>query len=116
MLGLSFKPNTDDIRDSTSLKIASILQEHNIKVNCYDPAAMANAQQYNKTLNFFDSVYDACVGVNAIIIGTEWNEFRALNFAKIKEKIKDAIIFDLRNIYISADLEKLGFLYYGIGK
>ena len=116
LLGLSFKPNTDDIRDSTSLKIASILQENNIKVNCYDPVAMVNAQQHNKTLIFFDSVYDACEGVNAIIIGTEWNEFRALNFTKIKEKIKDAIIFDLRNIYRSAELEELGFSYYGIGK
>ena len=116
LLGLSFKPNTDDIRDSTSLKIASILQENNIKVNCYDPVAMVNAQQHNKTLNFFDSVYDACEGVNAIIIGTEWNEFRALNFTKIKEKIKDEIIFDLRNIYRSAELEELGFSYYGIGK
>ena len=116
LLGLSFKPNTDDIRDSTSLKIASILQENNIKVNCYDPVAMVNAQQHNKTLIFFDSVYDACEGVNAIIIGTEWNEFRALNFTKIKEKIKDAIIFDLRNIYRPVELEELGFLYYGIGK
>ena len=116
LLGLSFKPNTDDIRDSTSLKIATILQGHNIKINCYDPAAMANAKLHNTTLNFYDSVYDACEGVNAIVIGTEWNEFRALDFTKIKEKIKDAIIFDLRNIYRSADLEKLGFLYYGIGK
>ena len=116
LLGLSFKPNTDDIRDSTSLKIAAILQKNNIKINCYDPVAMDNALKHNKTLNFFDSVYDACEGVNAIIIGTEWNEFRALNFTKIKEKIKEAIIFDLRNIYRSAELEELGFSYYGIGK
>ena len=116
LLGLSFKPNTDDIRDSTSLKIAAILQKNNIKINCYDPVAMDNALKHNKTLNFFDSVYDACEGVNAIIIGTEWNEFRALNFTKIKEKIKEAIIFDLRNIYRSVELEELGFSYYGIGK
>jgi len=116
LLGLSFKPNTDDIRDSTSLKIAAILQKNNIKINCYDPVAMDNALKHNKTLNFFDSVYDACEGVDAIIIGTEWNEFRALNFTKIKEKIKEAIIFDLRNIYRSAELEELGFSYYGIGK
>ena len=77
---------------------------------------MANAKLNNKTLNFYDSVYDACEGVNAIIIGTEWNEFRALDFTKIKEKIKDAVIFDLRNIYIPAELEELGYLYYGIGK
>ena len=77
---------------------------------------MANAKLNNKTLNFYDSVYDACEGVNAIIIGTEWNEFRALDFTKIKEKIKDAIIFDLRNIYRPAELKELGFLYYGIGK
>jgi len=116
LLGLSFKPDTDDIRDSTSLKIAKILQENDIRINCYDPKAMENSKIYNNNLIFFDTVYEACEGVNAIIIGTEWNEFRALNFHKIKEKIKNPIIFDLRNIYKSEELEKIGFSYYGVGK
>ncbi len=116
MLGLSFKPNTDDIRDSTSIKIANLLNEKKININCYDPASMKNTESYYKNFNYFDSAYDACVGVDAIIIGTEWNEFRALNFSKIKKKINSPIIFDLRNIYKSEELEKLGYLYYGIGK
>ena len=116
ILGLSFKPNTDDIRDSTSLKIANILYENNIKINCYDPIAMNNSKLLYKNFQYFSSVYKACEGVNAIIIGTEWNEFRALNFHKIKMSIKDPIIFDLRNIYEPNELKKAGFLYYGVGK
>ena len=116
MLGLSFKPNTNDIRYSTSIKIANMLIKKNIKVNCYDPVAMNASKLLNKKFNYFDSVYKACVGVNAVIIGTEWNEFRVLNFKKIMKIVKDPIIFDLRNIYQSSDLEKLGFIYYGVGK
>ena len=113
---MSFKPNTDDIRDSTSLKIANILYENNIKIHCYDPIAMNNSKLLYKNFQYFSSVYKSCEGVNAIIIGTEWNEFRSLNFHKIKMSIKDPIIFDLRNIYETNELIKAGFLYYGIGK
>ena len=85
------------------------LSEKGISINCYDPASMSNAKNKYSSLRYFDSAYGACDKVDAIIIGTEWNEFRALNFSKIKEKIKDAIIFDLRNIYRRAELEELGF-------
>ncbi len=115
-LGLSFKPNTDDIRESTSMKIATLLQEKNIKIKCYDPSAMENAKLKNNKLLFFNSAYEACDGVSAIIIGTEWNEFRALNFNKIFKNIKEPIIFDLRNIYKTDEMVKQGFTYYGIGK
>ena len=115
-LGLSFKPNTDDVRDSTSMKIASNLFEKGYKVQCYDPEAMNNAKKENSNLTFFNSAYDACEGASAIIIGTEWNEFRALNFKKISKILKEKIIFDLRNIYIPKDLNDLGFKYYGTGK
>ena len=115
-LGLSFKPNTDDIRDSTSMKIATLLQEQNIQIQCYDPSAMDNAKLVNSKLLFCNSAYEACDGVNAIIIGTEWNEFRALNFDKILKNIKEPIIFDLRNIYKTDEIAKKGFKYYGIGK
>ena len=115
-LGLSFKPNTDDVRDSTSMKIASNLFEKGYKVQCYDPEAMNNAKKENSNLIFFNSAYDACEGASAIIIGTEWNEFRALNFKKISKILKEKIIFDLRNIYIPEDLKELGFKYYGTGK
>ena len=115
-LGLSFKPNTDDVRDSTSMKIASNLFEKGHKVQCYDPEAMNNAKKENSNLIFFNSAYDACEGASAIVIGTEWNEFRALNFKKISKILKEKIIFDLRNIYIQEDLNDLGFKYYGTGK
>ena len=115
-LGLSFKPNTDDVRDSTSIKIASSLFEKGYKLQCYDPEAMKNAKKENSNLVFFSSAYEACEGASAIIIGTEWNEFRALNFNKISKILKEKIIFDLRNIYIPKDLKKLGFEYYGTGK
>ena len=115
-LGLSFKPNTDDVRDSTSMKIASNLFEKGYTVQCYDPEAMNNAKKENSNLIFFNSAYDACEGASAIVIGTEWNEFRALNFKKISKILKEKIIFDLRNIYIPEDLNDLGFKYYGTGK
>ena len=115
-LGLSFKPNTDDVRDSTSMKIASNLFEKGYKVQSYDPEAMHNAKIENSNLIYFNSAYDACEGASAIIIGTEWNEFRALNFNKISKILKEKIIFDLRNIYNSEELEKIGYEYYGTGK
>ena len=115
-LGLSFKPNTDDVRDSTSMKIASNLFDQGFKVQCYDPEAMDSAKRENTNLIFFNSAYEACEGSSAIIIGTEWNEFRALNFKKISNLLQEKIIFDLRNIYIPEDLKEMGFEYYGTGK
>ena len=116
LLGLSFKPNTDDVRDSTSLKIAKLLQDMGIFVKAYDPEAMDNAKKENTELQLFDSAYEACEDTKAIIIGTEWNEFRALNFLKIQKSSKNLIIFDLRNIYNAKEIEELGLQYFGTGK
>ncbi len=115
-LGLSFKPNTDDIRDSTSIKIAVLLNKKGNIINCFDPQAMNNAKQEFKELNYFDTAIEACKNSDAIIIGTEWNEFRALNFIEISKIVNSKKIFDLRNIYDQTELEKLGFEYYGTGK
>ena len=116
LLGLSFKPNTDDVRDSTSLKIAKLLQDQGIVIKSYDPEAMDNAKKENTNLQLCDSAYEACVDTKAIIIGTEWNEFRALDFQKIKASSKNLVIFDLRNIYNSKEIKDLGFTYFGTGK
>ena len=116
LLGLSFKPNTDDVRDSTSLKIAKLLQDKGIFVKSYDPEAMDNAKKENTELQLCDSAYDACEEAKAIIIGTEWNEFRALDFLKIKGSSKNLVIFDLRNIYNAKEIINLGFQYFGTGK
>ena len=116
LLGLSFKPNTDDVRDSTSLKIAKLLQDKGIVVKSYDPEAMKNAKKENTELQLCESAYEACEDTKAIIIGTEWNEFRALDFLKIKESSKNLVIFDLRNIYNAKEIKDLGFQYFGTGK
>ena len=116
LLGLSFKPNTDDVRDSTSLKIAKLLQDKGVVVKSYDPEAMDNAKKENTALHLCDSAYEACEDTKAIIIGTEWNEFRALDFQKIKASSKNLVIFDLRNIYNSKEIKDLGFTYFGTGK
>ena len=116
LLGLSFKPNTDDVRDSTSLKIAKLLQDKGIVVKSYDPEAMKNAKKENTELQLCNSAYAACEDTKAIIIGTEWNEFRALDFLKIKESLKNLVIFDLRNIYNAKEIKNLGFQYFGTGK
>ena len=116
LLGLSFKPNTDDVRDSTSLKIAKLLQDKGIVVKSYDPEAMKNAKKENTELQLCNSAYEACEDTKAIIIGTEWNEFRALDFLKIKGSSKNLVIFDLRNIYNAKEIKNLGFQYFGTGK
>ena len=116
ILGLSFKPNTDDVRDSTSIIIAESLYNKGAKIKAYDPQGMENAKQILSNINYSKSIKDACVNSDAIIIATEWNEFRALNFKMIKQKMNSQIIFDLRNIYNKDEITKLGFIYYGIGK
>ena len=116
LLGLSFKPNTDDVRDSTSLKIAKLLQNKGIVVKSYDPEAMDNAKKENTELQLCETAYEACEDTNALIIGTEWNEFRALDFLKIKESSNNLVIFDLRNIYNAKEIKDLGFQYFGTGK
>ena len=115
-LGLSFKPNTDDIRDSSSIKLANYLFEKGYQIHCFDPVAMDNAKKEFNHFRYFESAFEACNNTNAIIIGTEWNEFRALNFSEISKIVKTKKVFDLRNIYNALELEKLGFKYYGTGK
>ena len=116
LLGLSFKPNTDDVRDSTSLKIAKLLIDKGIIIKSYDPEAMENAKLENSELVLCKDAYEACEDTSVIVIGTEWNEFRALNFFKIKNNRESLYIFDLRNIYNPEELKDLGYKYFGTGK
>jgi len=116
LLGLSFKPNTDDVRDSTSLKIAKLLIDKGIIIKSYDPEAMENAKLENSELVLCKDAYKACEATSVIVIGTEWNEFRALNFFKIKNNRENLYIFDLRNIYNPEELKDLGYKYFGTGK
>ena len=116
MLGLSFKPNTADIRDSTSVIIARELIKAGAKIKCFDPKAMENAKEIIPELIYCDSVYQACYNTKALIIATDWNEFRALDLLKIKQNMAEPIFFDLRNIYNKEEVSNLGIEYYGIGK
>ena len=116
LLGLSFKPNTNDVRESTSIKIAKEFIKKGIKIQTYDPQGMKSAKSILKELILCNSAYEACRSANCVIIATEWNEFRALDLNKIKERLKDLVIFDLRNIYNPSELEQIGFEYHGVGK
>jgi len=116
LLGLSFKPNTDDIRDSTSIIIGNKLIEAGFKICAYDPKSMENAKLKCKNFSFANNVNDACANMDAVIIGTEWNEFRALDLSKLKRLVKKPVIFDLRNIYNPDDVKRIGWEYVSIGR
>lgn len=115
--GLSFKPRTDDIREAPSLTVIDQLIKEYADVVAYDPEATENSRQFfKKGVSFAATAYDAVQGADALIILTEWDEFREPDFDKIKKSMKKAIIIDGRNIYDPSEMKKLGFSYAGIGR
>lgn len=115
VLGLSFKPDTDDIRNAPSLDIIKALQEEGARVKVYDPQAMKKAKEVLEKVKFCKDPYEACKGSDCLLIVTEWNEFKELDFVKAKRLLKRPLIIDGRNIYEPGSLEKLGFTYIGVG-
>ena len=115
-MGLSFKPNTDDIRESTSLIIAKELLNKSAKIKVYDPKAMKNVKKEMGELEFCENAYEACQRSKGLIIATEWNEFKALDLIKVKSLMEKPVIFDLRNIFEQNEITALGIEYFGIGK
>lgn len=117
ILGLSFKPNTDDIREAPSLKIIQLLLEQGAKVLAYDPVAMPNVKKvFNNKVGFAKSALDAAKNADCLAIVTEWDEFRDLDLGKIKKLIRTPLIADGRNIYDAEKVKGLGFIYFGIGR
>lgn len=117
VLGLAFKPNTDDIREASSLKLIDGLIEKGAMVRAYDPAAMDNAKvEYKKRITFCDNAYEAAEGADALVIMTEWNEFRVLDLDKVKDLMKEPIVFDCRNIYKPGRMKDMGFRYRSFGR
>ena len=116
ILGVSFKPNTDDIRDSSSLIIAKELLKKGAKLKVNDPKAMENAKKEIEELLTFDNIYEACKQSEGLIIATEWNEYRALDLLRIKSLLIEPVIFDLRNIYNPNEVLIAGIKYFGIGR
>ncbi|MDD4895044.1 MAG: UDP-glucose/GDP-mannose dehydrogenase family protein, partial [Candidatus Omnitrophica bacterium] len=113
VLGLSFKPDTDDIRNSPSLEVINALLSEKAKIKVYDPQAMGKAKAVFNTalVELSKSAYDACKGADCLLVVTEWGEFKNLNFIRVKKLLKRALVVDARNIYEPENLRKLGFTY-----
>src|SRR6201996_3242829 len=115
VLGLTFKPNTDDMRDAPALVILPYLQKAGATVRAYDPEGRKEAAKH-LTVDFRDDAYDALQGADGVVILTEWNEFRALDFGKAKAALKIPLMVDLRNIYRPAQMAQAGFRYVSVGR
>ena len=116
VLGLTFKPNTDDMRESPSLDIVPALQSAGAAVRAYDPEGMHEAREMLKDVIWCDSAYDTMPDADVLVIITEWNEFRALDLARVKSLMKSPVMVDLRNIYDPKDMAEKGFDYHSIGR
>ena len=116
VLGLAFKQNTDDMRDAPSLDIVPALISAGAAVKAYDPEAMEEASHLMDGIAYSDNAYDALEGADAMVIITEWDQFRALDLARVKDVLKGDVVVDLRNIYDPADMAKRGFTYTSVGR
>ncbi len=116
VLGLTFKPNTDDMRDSPSLAIIPALRKAGATVRAFDPEGMDEAKKLLDGIAFCNGAYDAMDGADALVILTEWNEFRALDLKRVKALLRSPTVIDLRNIYKPADMAEAGFYYFSIGR
>ena len=116
VLGLTFKPNTDDMRDSPSLEIVPALVKGGATVKAYDPEGMEEAKKLLDGVNWCDSAYDAMEGADALVILTEWNAFRSLDLNQVKALMKRPVVVDLRNIYDPSDMARAGFAYSCLGR
>ncbi len=115
VLGLAFKPETDDLRDAPALTILPALMEHGASIRAHDPEAMEEAGQLLPEVAFCTTPYEACEGADAVVLMTEWNEYRALDLETIKELLQAPVFVDLRNVYNPETLAKLGFSYHAVG-
>lgn len=116
ILGLSFKPNTNDLRDAPGIYIINRLLKAGAKIRAYDPVAIEDAKTILPKITYCKDAYDAVKGADAVVIVTEWNQFRNLDLAKVKKLAKGDLFFDLRNIYEPERLRKIGFRYYSVGR
>jgi len=116
ILGLTFKPNTDDMRESPSLTIIQALQDAGAEISAYDPEGMENARTMLENVSFGTDPYDTAQDADALVIVTEWNAFRAMDFKRLKQVMKTPLLVDLRNIYRKEEVRGHGFGYVGVGR
>ena len=114
--GLAFKPNTDDVREAASLDIIHILQNEGAKVRAYDPVAMESARRVAKDVTFCDDAYCTVEDADALVLVTEWNEFKQVDMERVAQSMKQKIIIDGRNVYDREKMQALGFQYRGLGR
>jgi UDPglucose 6-dehydrogenase len=117
VLGLAFKPNTDDMREAKSVEVVQLLHAAGAKIRAYDPAAMDNARRLLPAgVTFSSSPYEAAEGAHAVVLVTEWNEFKNLNLERLRGLLKRPVIFDGRNLWEPERMRRLGFEYYSVGR
>lgn len=116
VLGLTFKPNTDDLRDAPALEIAERLLEGGAKVRAYDPVGMPGAAKLMPAIEMAKDPYDLAEGSDALVICTEWNEFKQLDLQRIKDLLRNPVVVDGRNIYEPHEMTQLGFTYFAVGR
>jgi UDPglucose 6-dehydrogenase len=116
VLGLAFKPETDDMRDSPTVTLINGLQKQGALVRAYDPQAMDNARTMFDNVTFCHDAYETAEGADALVIATEWNEFRALNLDRVKKLLRAPVIIDLRNVYDPQRMKSEGFHYHSVGR
>src|SRR5262245_58777078 len=117
VLGLAFKPNTDDMREAKSVEIIEALLKAGVSVRAYDPVAMANARRVlPPTVEYCESPYEAATGADAVALVTEWNEFKFLNLERLRASMRRPVIFDGRNLWEPERMRRLGFEYHSIGR
>jgi len=116
ILGLSFKPNTDDMREAPSIEIIHMLQHEGARIKAYDPVALENARRLLKDVILCEDAYSVAEGCDALVVVTEWNEFKQLDLPRIRKLMRRPIIIDGRNIYDPEQMAKLGFVYRGMGR
>jgi UDPglucose 6-dehydrogenase len=116
VLGLTFKPNTDDTRDSPAIPLITALHDLGAIVRGYDPAGMEQAKPFLPAVQYATSAYNAAEGADAVVIATEWEQFRALDLPRLKKLMAQPVIVDLRNIYRDDEMKRANFRYFGIGR
>ena len=116
ILGLSFKPNTDDIRDAPALEIIHLLENEGACIQAYDPQGAENAKKMIPRVKLCETPYQVAEGADALVVATDWNEFKQLDFARIKAVMRQPVLIDGRNIWDSNNLLEMGFTYFGIGR
>jgi len=116
ILGLAFKQNTDDIRESPAIDVIKLLLKEDAHIKCFDPLAMENAKKILPNLTYCQDEYETAESSDALVIATEWNQFRNLDLIKIKKLLQYPILIDLRNLYEPESMKKIGFVYEGVGR